>query len=525
LLCCYLRGEIGSGRKNGDENGEGEGGESGGGGGGEGEGPTPVNEPPRPRQNLPPVLAPLEEAGPLLLASASSLPLEERVPRMVCVERVSTSPAWSLRFWGKAGFRPVAMEEEEEEEGEGEGEGGREGGGQGHRAAAGATVVRMALGLVDEDAELQARMLDFQTRVLRLLPSLYSGLGVCTALGLVGRPEHFGQSQQQHHQQQQQQHGEEEEEAAAEDGPEGQGHHRKGGGRGGGGGGGGGGGVLSAEEQAFLFTGHDLRRLEMYARALVDHGMVADLLPLLGLLFFQGRLHAVARLPSLQQAVLLGLGMQRKPLDLLAREVQLPPHQVLALFNKAMRRLSGALQAIQEAEVEREMEASRRLTIAAAGSKVSLARAPEAEGGHASLPVRLEEEMEAGAKESLAEMGMKRRRDETQAQAQALRGLDMELMQYAVKGSAEDWEAVLRSSKGALDTHGMVQIQSTKEIADPSAATYGLPTQQQEEDRRLGRKVRKGRMEGAVWDVEEGGRKGGKQRKGGSGRGGGGRRR
>lgn len=495
LLGRYLRGEIG-----GAGHAEGPGAEEGDEEEDEAAAATPITEAPRPRQQLPPVLVPLEEAGSLLLSSPA-LPLEARVPRVACVENVPTAPAWSLRFWGKAGFRPVAMLEEDEQ-----GDGGLK------KRGSGKATVRIALSLVEEDPALQARTLDFQTRVLRLLPSLYAGLGVYTALGLVERPELAAAAAAAG--------GQLLEEAEEDEGQE----EAKGSGAGDG-------GAslslsLSAAEQAFLFTGHDLRRLEMYARSLVDHGMVADLLPLLGQLFFQGRLPGATRLPALQQAVLLGLGMQRKPLEALAREVQLPPHQVLALFNKAVRRLSGALQAIQEAEVEREMAASRRLTLARAGAKQQqLARAPE-EGGHGSLPVRLEEEMEAGAKESLAEM---RRRQE-----EALRSLD--LMQYAVKGSAEDWEEVLSSSKGALATHGMVQIKSLRPIADPASATYGLPPGSGGGDggdageRRLGKKARKGRMEGAIWDVDEddrgqrrrGGGGGGKKKQGG---GGGGRRR
>lgn len=205
-------------------------------------------------------------------------------------------------------------------------------------------------------------------------------------------------------------------------------------------------------------------------------------------------------MPDLQSAILLGLGMQRKRLETMSMEVQLPPHQVLALFNKAVRRLSGCLQAIQEADIEAEMASS------------SLAeREAAAKDHHVSLPIRLEEEMEMGAKQSLAQMKSQ--------QEEVLKNLDV--MKYAVKGTAEDWQEVLKDSKAILGNTGMVQIRSvasskaTGVRGRPDLSGFGDDDDEDDNDRR------KGRGKGGGFKRGGGQRDGGGGRRGGGGKGGG----
>jgi len=149
-----------------------------------------VDSPPQPRQTLPPVLTSLEEKGPLWAccnsssssSSSSSNNTPTLPPRVAVVHNVPTSPSWWLTFWRRAGFRPIAMTAPSKQE---EGEEGRE---EGHGYDQAPTVT-MALGLWEGgrggDDELLAQMEEFQLRVLRLLPSVYAGLGAFTALGLV----------------------------------------------------------------------------------------------------------------------------------------------------------------------------------------------------------------------------------------------------------------------------------------------------------------------------------------------------
>jgi N-acetyltransferase 10 len=114
---------------------------------------------------------------------------------------------------------------------------------------------------------------------------------------------------------------------------------------------------LTWEEATCYFLPHDLLRLEAYSRNMVDYHLIMDLIPTLATLFFQHRFPE-SNLSYVQAAVLLGVGLQRKTVDEVSTELNTPTHQLLALFNKSMRKFNAALKKIQEKHVEGEMEPS-----------------------------------------------------------------------------------------------------------------------------------------------------------------------
>jgi N-acetyltransferase 10 len=95
---------------------------------------------------------------------------------------------------------------------------------------------------------------------------------------------------------------------------------------------------------------HDLQRLELYSRNMVDHHMIVDLLPSLAKFVFLGRLRGF-RLSYLQVAILLATGLQNRNVDEISIELDLPVNQVLAFFNKTIRKISSYLKAMVEAHV------------------------------------------------------------------------------------------------------------------------------------------------------------------------------
>lgn len=99
-----------------------------------------------------------------------------------------------------------------------------------------------------------------------------------------------------------------------------------------------------------LLTPFDVKRLESYAKNLVDYHVVLDLLPVLARLFFLGRLPVA--LSSFQSATLLAIGLQHKSVDDVVAEFTVPANQVLALFNKSMRKFVAHLRAVQGRTVE-----------------------------------------------------------------------------------------------------------------------------------------------------------------------------
>lgn len=99
-----------------------------------------------------------------------------------------------------------------------------------------------------------------------------------------------------------------------------------------------------------ILSPHDLRRLEKYASSLVDHHVITDLVPPITRAYFAKRIPVT--LSYAQAAILLGMGLQQRTLDDSSKQLDLPPQQVMALFNKAMRRIYGALKLGRQKEIE-----------------------------------------------------------------------------------------------------------------------------------------------------------------------------
>ena len=113
--------------------------------------------------------------------------------------------------------------------------------------------------------------------------------------------------------------------------------------------------TISSAELENLLTPFDLKRLESYADSLLDYHVVLDLAPTLATLYFRQRLGPDFTMSPAQQAILLALGLQRKPVEAMQTELGLTSSQTLALFGKILRRLSGRLEEIRRSGVEQSM--------------------------------------------------------------------------------------------------------------------------------------------------------------------------
>lgn len=168
---------------------------------------------------------------------------------------------------------------------------------------------------------------------------------------------------------------------------------------------------------------YDLKRLQAYASNLVDHHLIADLLPPLARAYFAGKIPAT--LSYSQAAILLCLGLQQRDVTAVEEELQLPSSQVLALFSKAIRRLYSHLRAAKEAEVERTLPKAKVVEML-----------PHETG--------LDEELEEGAREV------------KEAMRAALRPEELE--QYAIRGVDADFEAAV---PGTLKSGGVVSVRKS----------------------------------------------------------------
>ena len=178
-----------------------------------------------------------------------------------------------------------------------------------------------------------------------------------------------------------------------------------------------------------LLTAHvspyDIKRLELYSNNMADHHLVTDLLPALAKLVITKQLGDV-HLSAVQLAILVGLGLQHKTVDDLVQELELPSSQLLALFNRSVRKLSAVLRGILECGIEKSLNEVRDEKL---GKK------------QASLP-SLGEELSDAAKVI----------DEKQKET----FVNQNLSQYVIKGSESDWNQVLQGSKSS----GLVSLKT-----------------------------------------------------------------
>ncbi|VDO35563.1 unnamed protein product [Onchocerca flexuosa] len=213
--------------------------------------------------------------------------------------------------------------------------------------------------------------------------------------------------------------------------------------------------VLTREKLGLFLSNSDLRRLSQYARNMIDHHLITDILPILALLYFEERfdeevgeilffMYSIIKLSSVQSAILLGIGLQHKTVDVLVTELDLPANQLLALFNKAIRKLSEYLDQICMDAVRQEIDSQEINEHSADVTSMQ------------PVPISLDDELHEAAVE------IKRRQDRDRARLKEEIG--RELKQYAIKGNEDDWTNALQSTdlKTAKKTGTILSVKSSR---------------------------------------------------------------
>lgn len=109
--------------------------------------------------------------------------------------------------------------------------------------------------------------------------------------------------------------------------------------------------------QAIDFSGHDLKRLESFARNMTEFNVVLDLVPRVGEEYFKG--HIAISMTPIQSAVLTGIAFQRISFRSLSEQLELPESQIRAYFTKVIAKVVKELRIKFEAEVEASLPAKR----------------------------------------------------------------------------------------------------------------------------------------------------------------------
>ncbi|EED91398.1 predicted protein [Thalassiosira pseudonana CCMP1335] len=199
---------------------------------------------------------------------------------------------------------------------------------------------------------------------------------------------------------------------------------------------------LTSSELHYHLTPHDLQRLELYSRNLCDHHLVSDLIPSLSQLYFTSRMGHSFRLSSVQAALLCGLGLQQKSVEDLTKELGLPINQVLAMFNKAVKKMSLAFNQILVEEESKSLlggDAMRK-----AETKVNKMRDVVGQ--------TLEEDADEGA--AVAMEALKKGNAENSRKSV--------IMKYALKGTDEEWATALKDKEGVDGATVQIKLKTPK---------------------------------------------------------------
>jgi N-acetyltransferase 10 len=197
-------------------------------------------------------------------------------------------------------------------------------------------------------------------------------------------------------------------------------------------------GEIQADELSMVLTPYDIKRLRSYAKNLVDYHMIVDLLPTLARLYFLQRLPQMT-LSYLQKAILASIGLQHQSVDVIQKELGVPSNQLLALFNKAIRKFLTQAETVLGKQIEAEDDQH-------AGSKRAQVAAAVATDMAAPTEQTLAEEMRANA-------------GEAQRKIQQELLADKDLLKYAVRGDDAAWDDALATGAGAK---GVVQVKSDR---------------------------------------------------------------
>ncbi|KAJ1675628.1 N-acetyltransferase 10, partial [Spiromyces aspiralis] len=208
---------------------------------------------------------------------------------------------------------------------------------------------------------------------------------------------------------------------------------------------------LAAKQLYQLLSPFDLKRLESYSKNLVDYHVIIDLLPTIADLVFRDKMHGTVDLSGVQSCLLLAIGLQRKSIDKVAQELNLPDSQVLALFMKVVRKVSAHFSALETEALAKSskvsetdsyanaedsgVEEGKREDEATVGRKIvsrdnTKKRSATDELAWEPLAESLGADLDGAGKAALANLKQKQR--------ELIDAMDLE--QYAIAGNDEDWK-------------------------------------------------------------------------------------
>ncbi|KAI4163742.1 MAG: hypothetical protein LQ342_002515 [Letrouitia transgressa] len=186
------------------------------------------------------------------------------------------------------------------------------------------------------------------------------------------------------------------------------------------------------------FSPFDLKRLDSYANKMIGYHFIIDMVPQIAFFYFTGRLSLADPLTGVQRFILLAIGLQKKTLDDVEKELKLPASQVLVFFLKIIRKVSSRFRDILTGAVTDAMPDPISAETTESRVKVNIREEAPI------FPKNLEEDLREGEEEVDRDMKEKRR-----ALIDAL-----PLDQYEVETGGTGWEEAEKQVQRAVNSKG-----------------------------------------------------------------------
>ncbi|PYH50048.1 ribosome biosynthesis protein KRE33 [Aspergillus saccharolyticus JOP 1030-1] len=206
-----------------------------------------------------------------------------------------------------------------------------------------------------------------------------------------------------------------------------------------------------------VFSPFDLKRLDSYANNLLDYHVILDMVPTIAEFYFSGRLSGKVSLSGVQQSILLAIGLQRKNIEALEKELSLPSQQLLAMFLKIIRKMSTHFRAVIEGAVAETMPAQQA---AIAARDVTEAHDEVMDDRFKPLETELDDELREGGQQIDQEL-----REKQRALIDAL-----PLEKYEINNGSTAWDdAEKQIRNGGASTVSVKSSKQTKRKKGESA--------------------------------------------------------
>ncbi len=158
------------------------------------------------------------------------------------------------------------------------------------------------------------------------------------------------------------------------------------------------------------FSPFDLKRLDSYANNMLDYHVILDLVPQIAHFHFSGRLRPAVKLTGVQSAILLAVGLQRKVLEDVEKELGLPASQLLAMFVKIVRKVATHFRSLVEGAIAESMPAQPNEAMGVDGQDATGVHEDEVvDRRFQPLEMDLDEELQEGGQEVDKELREKQR--------------------------------------------------------------------------------------------------------------------